>query len=172
MRLSAPTGIHVVKKEEKEEKLRAFVEMRLVDRLTSEEPAAGATISVIARSLDSPVVRALAQLADSLDRAGLHLAAIVADEPTATDAKRAALFSSLTLFADPRFLEAHEQLVIDSTTTWIGDCMRREPNKRDAYERFAVDCADTAAWARRTYDRLLAHAGPCQPAAPAEPLLS
>jgi hypothetical protein len=50
--------------------------------------------------------------------------------------------------------------------------MRREPNKRDAYERFAVDCPDTAAWARRTYDRLLAHAGPCQPAAPAEALFS
>ena len=162
MRLNAPAGIRVVKKEDKEENLRAFVEQRLaiLAAHNAEAPTAGLTISLIARSLESPAVRALAHLAEPLERAGIHLAAIIVDPPQPAEADRAALFKTLRVVKDPRFLEAHEQLVIDGTTAWIGDCMRREPSKRDAYERFATDCADTAAWAQRAYDRLLLRAGP------------
>ena len=45
-------------------------------------------------------------------------------------------------------LDAHEQLVLGTGLSWAGDCMRREPEKRDAYEQF--DTFDAAAAARAT----------------------
>ena len=44
----------------------------------------------------------------------------------------------------PRLIEAHEQLVLGPQTCWIGDSMRREPAKCDAYETYIDDCAETA----------------------------
>ena len=45
----------------------------------------------------------------------------------------------------PRLIEAHEQLVLGPETCWIGDSMRREPSKCDAYETFVDACQATAA---------------------------
>ncbi len=55
---------------------------------------------------------------------------------------------------DPRLLAAHEQLVLAPDRAWIGDCMRREPTKRDTYERFAANAPDVAALATRSFERL------------------
>ena len=46
--------------------------------------------------------------------------------------------------------------------TWIGDCMRREPTKRDTYERFAANSAETATHAARSFERLWRAAVPVQ----------
>jgi len=55
---------------------------------------------------------------------------------------------------NPRLLDAHEELVVGPLTSWTGDCMRRDPNKRDAYESFNSGCAEAAGWARISFDRL------------------
>ena len=52
---------------------------------------------------------------------------------------------------NPRMLDAHEQLVIGPNSTWMGDCMRRDPTKRDAFQSFNVDCPEAAG--RRLFGR-------------------
>jgi hypothetical protein len=51
-------------------------------------------------------------------------------------------------------LSAHEQLVLAPDRAWIGDSMRREPSKRDAYESFAAGCAETATNAARSFEKI------------------
>ncbi len=60
---------------------------------------------------------------------------------------------------DVRLLDGHEQLAIGDRSAWIGDCMRREPLKRDAYESIAGTAPETAALAHRSFDRVWAFAG-------------
>src|SRR5262249_10884562 len=55
---------------------------------------------------------------------------------------------------DVRLMDAHEQLVLDEQTSWIGDSMRREPLKHDAFETFAADCPDTARCLTVFFERL------------------
>jgi hypothetical protein len=54
----------------------------------------------------------------------------------------------------PRLIEAHEQLVLGPETCWIGDSMRREPVKCDAYESYIDACAKTTAAAVVSFERL------------------
>jgi hypothetical protein len=51
-------------------------------------------------------------------------------------------------------LEAHEQLILSPTAIWTGDCMRRDPVKRDAYEAYAPDSAETARIAQQCFERV------------------
>jgi hypothetical protein len=118
---------------------------------------AGGCYLVIARSPDSPVAQALCTHAGRLAATGIRIRAIFGEiEPGGTAALAApfALPSECRLACDPRLLAAHEQLVLAPDCAWIGDCMRREPSKRDAYERFAANCAETAALASRSFERL------------------
>ena len=55
---------------------------------------------------------------------------------------------------DARMLEAHEQLVLGPATVWIGDCMRRDPSKRDAFETYCDLNVPTARSARRSFERM------------------
>ena len=52
------------------------------------------------------------------------------------------------VLGDPRFGAAHEQLVV-GTHVWTGDCLRRDPNKRDAFEVYHSDDASDPALRRR-----------------------
>ena len=56
--------------------------------------------------------------------------------------------------ADARLLDAHELLVLGPATAWIGDCMRRDPAKRDAYEFYSEDAPEAARSSARSFDRL------------------
>ena len=58
------------------------------------------------------------------------------------------------IVSDARLYEAHEQLVLDGKTCWIGDCMRREPAKRDAYENYSNSDELTARAATVAFARL------------------
>jgi hypothetical protein len=117
------------------------------------------TYLLIARSPDSPVAQALRAHTATLTQTGIRVRAIFSEiEPgRAAAAVRTAPFdapSECRIARDPRLLAAHEQLVLSSDCTWIGDCMRREPTKRDTYERFAVNCAETSRHAARSFERL------------------
>ncbi len=50
--------------------------------------------------------------------------------------------------------------MLDETTVWIGDCMRRDPQRRDTYELFSDACRATAGRAVRSFAQIWRAAGP------------
>ena len=173
-----PPRMHVVRKEEKEGRLTAFIGEHLAAVAAEASPDGGLT--VIARSFESPVLKALATYRNEIKAAGLSIRAIIVLAEAAAEPVTELLSASPTRHGcDPRLLDAHEQLAFGDRVAWIGDCMRREPAKRDAYEIYSPDCTETAALARRSFERVWAFAGAGQsisgllalPAAPsAEPV--
>lgn len=155
MTLTATPRMDVVKREEKEAKLKNFISNYL-----SSVPATKVDASwlLVARSVESPVVQALTALAPSIRAAGVNvkavLAQVTAGQPDGSAVDVMGVDCELRLARDPRLHDAHEQLLIDDQTSWLGDCMRREPAKRDAYECHAVQCAVLADWGRKSFHHL------------------
>lgn len=135
MRSSTPPTMHVVKKEEKEPQLRAHIGSYLgaLDGMAGE----GHVFLLVVRSHESPVVRALANLAPDLCASGVRIDTIVAmpgNDLALNWPEELISISECRTLHDIRLLDAHEQLWLGDDAFWIGDCMRREPAKRDAYE--------------------------------------
>jgi hypothetical protein len=149
MKLSPPR-IDVVKREDKEEKLISFIRTA-VARADHSIPL---QLTVVARSTTSPVVRALARvLADiGLRDADCRLILAMTDGGEFTAGSRSKC--EFRWARQARLLDAHEQLVIDGNASWVGDCMRRDPTKRDAYECYAEQCAETSRFASMSFERL------------------
>ncbi len=150
----------VVRKEEKQARLKEFVtrEIQLLAALSANERV----LTLVARSIESPAVRVLIENEASLGPAGVTARIILSRAPdnvAGLDGAASALLS-WKVTADPRLYDAHEQLVIGSRALWIGDCMRRDPLKRDAYECYSTDCSVTIAYAERSFERLWAHGKP------------
>jgi hypothetical protein len=114
-------------------------------------------LMVVARSLESPVVKAIASLDQAIAAAGRSVRLILAqvDEEGQCLAGRAIGCRYEVRWArHPRLIEAHEQLVLGPHTCWIGDCMRRDPAKCDAYENYVDDCGEAAGCAAVSFERL------------------
>ena len=152
--------IDIVRSEDKETKLKTFIKTFIDEAATKSGPAAGPQVLLLVlRSLDSPVAKAVTALVNEhvLDIPIKAIFAMIERADLETAGGDASPFSSgnaMRLSRDMRLLDVHEQLVLGPTTSWIGDCMRRDPRKRDAYECFAADCANTARWATISFDRL------------------
>jgi hypothetical protein len=158
-----PPRMHVVRKEEKEARLTAFVAEQLA---AAASDRASREMTVLARSADSPVLRALAAHTDAIRAAGYRIRVIAVLAEGAGESVVKLMDGAATRTGcDARLLDAHEQLAVGDRVSWIGDCMRREPTKRDAYEIYSADCAETAALAHRSFDRLWSFAGLGQPEA-------
>jgi len=166
MRAKSPSGCRVVRKDQKGAMLRDFVLRNITARRETANSDC-APICLVARSFESPVARVLISMADEIAALGLHVRAVI----TAIDSGDfggdiavglGAPFTSRNtrVVRDARLYDAHEQLILDGMTTWIGDCMRREPSKTDSYERFAENCPITAKWARRSFTSLWQAAQP------------
>ena len=161
MRLQSAARFHVVKKHEKEGRLTEFIRQQLAerdDRLVRE-------FLLVARSPRSPAMRALRALAGELASEAIGVRAVLL-EPAEADTSSEALAGDFRLLSEVRALEAHEQLVLGPATAWIGDCMRREPNERDAFEAYASACPLTAGWALRSFQALWRRATPVSMAHP------
>jgi hypothetical protein len=162
---SAPR-MDVVKREVKEEKLKAFISAHLATTAVSQP----ATWLLIARSSHSPVVKALNALAPEMAKAQVTVRTILALlDNGAGDTQAQTMMLCPTecrIASNPRLLEAHEQLVLSASTSWIGDSMRREPDKRDAYECYAADHATTAQWSATAFNRLWAASDAIVPRTP------
>ena len=155
----SPHSMQVVKREEKESKLKAFV--------LSEIAAGRANIqdewNVVALSMSSPVVAALRDVISEFDESSLLTIRIVLASKAGQ--KDFLGFEDVTRlgvrYTDNRqFLDAHEQLVLGVSSSWTGDCMRRDPRKRDAFECHAADNCEAARWATRSFERIWASARP------------
>jgi hypothetical protein len=158
MRSRPPLRVSVTRHEEKEHKLQEFL-LHFISRLQpGRDPAHPSHLLLVARSLDSPVVKAVTALAKDIAAAGLGARLILAHvdrEPAPEDWGRGlALAYEIRWARRPRLVEAHEQLVLGPETCWIGDCMRRDPGKCDAYESYVEDCGEAAGCAAVSFERL------------------
>mgnify|MGYP001161927507 CR=1 FL=1 len=163
MQFKALPTIAVIKKEEKEAKLKAFIADHFARRHGAAGDAGGqAPVRVyllIARSHESPVVRALAAAIAESGVTDIALKALILMPGSHLANTWPANLAELTdgrTTGDLRLLDAHEQLWLDAETVWIGDCMRREPSKRDAYECYADGCQTTASSVETAFNRLWA----------------
>lgn len=156
MSTETPSTLHGLSIAEKVSKLSAFIGEDLDSRSTGMHVSAGCYL-LVARSPESPVAQALRGHAARLSTLGVRMRAIFTEVDQSQAGQLMAPFSipsECRLARDPRLLAAHEQLVLTPTRTWVGDCMRRDPAKRDALERYAADCAQTGAHAGRSFEGL------------------
>ena len=175
MRMKSPElrASAVVKCGDKASSIGAFVAQWLAI-----DPARGVDgqrppVLLIARSAASPVARALVAMGPELAAAGISVQVIftsVASDATAQSwsAPGSAIpfARSVRLTRNPRLADAHEQLVLGDGMAWYGDCMRRDPEKRDAFERFHAACDETARMAAQSFQRIWALSAPVSGRAP------
>jgi hypothetical protein len=158
MRLRPPLRVSVTRHEEKEQKLQEFIFQHLAGAQHGGDASHATHLLIIARSLESPLVKAVAGLTNEITAAGLSARMILAQvdrEPLPEEWGRAITFSHEIRWAKhPRLIEAHEQLVLGPETCWIGDCMRRDPAKCDAYESYVEGCGEAAGCAAVSFERL------------------
>ena len=158
MRLRPPLRVSVTRHEEKEQKLQEFIFQHLAGAQHGGDASHATHLLIIARSLESPLVKAVAGLTNEITAAGLSARIILAQvdrEPLPEEWGRAITFSHEIRWAKhPRLIEAHEQLVLGPQTCWIGDCMRRDPAKCDAYESYVEGCGEAAGCAAVSFERL------------------
>ena len=156
MRLRPPLRVAVSRHEEKEQNLREF----LLRHITGPRSASGhaCDLLIVARSLESPLIKAVTSIGEDITAAGLSVRLILAQldcEPSPQTWACGVPFTYEIRWAKrPRLIEAHEQLVIGPETCWIGDCMRRDPAKCDAYESFIEGCGEAAGCAAVSFERL------------------
>jgi hypothetical protein len=159
MRFVPPPQINVVRKEDKEAKLLSFIQHDIALRRSGAVPSLPATYVMIARSLESPVARAL--LASCADAAayGIRFRMLLLLDDAVAHGLDGTIENYLGMIdarfaVDTRLLDAHELLVLSPTTVWIGDCMRRDPAKRDAYEFYCTDAIEASRSAARSFERM------------------
>jgi hypothetical protein len=173
MRFAPSPRLLQVGREDKEAQLKDFAAKDITARLAA-NTASAHVYTVIARAPDSPVIRALSALGGELIASGIGIRAILMDldlfiedqhKPTLLELGNA----EIRLLKDMRFAAAHEQLVLSPSRFWIGDCMRRDPAKRDAFEIFHEDNAAAARHAEISFSRLWAKGKPVHRVKPLAP---
>lgn len=152
MTLNTPAHMTVVKKEEKEAKLREFLAQALKDVGSD----AGTVLRVMARCSGSPVVRAVAAVQSELAAASVEVRVMLALVEGGGVAVVGTMCSVRHL-GDVRCLDAHELLGI-GTASWIGDSMRRDPSVRDSFELHALGDEAHARQVAMSFDRLWSRA--------------
>ena len=155
--ISSPPRMLVVRKEEKEARLVASFAHAL--EAVGQGCLGPRDVLVVARSAESPVIRVLLSRAEDLLAAGFNVRALLARGPAPAEFQATGLAATRfdwRVAADLRLLDAHEQLIL-AGHVWIGDCMRRDPAKRDAYELYGENCPETLEALRRYFERLWRH---------------
>ncbi len=168
MHVSSPSRQVAQCREEKEASLISFMS-EVVDRARDVAFEGQLKWTVLARNLDSPCLRALAKFVAAEANTAISIRAIVLDaEPVSAGLSGPALTDldavDVRILKDARYTAAHEQLVLGATRVWIGDCMRRDPVKRDAFQMFHGDDAVATRHAEASFERLWAKASPAKPA--------
>lgn len=155
--VSSPPRMLVVRKEEKEARLAASFSQAL--EAFGQGCLGPKDVLVVARSMESPVIRVLLSRAADLLAAGFNVRALLVRGPSTAEFQAKGLAETQfdwRVVADMRLLDAHEQLIL-AGRVWIGDCMRRDPAKRDAYELYGENCPETLEASRRYFERLWRH---------------
>lgn len=161
MNRQSSNSMQVVKREEKETRLTQFV----LSEIAAGRVSLSGEWRVVALTFESPVVQALHRVICELGEASeLSIRVVLTDRGRhdAGDLFVGAGSLALRTSQSSRLLDAHEQLVLGSRSSWTGDCMRRNPRERDAFETFGGDDEQLAEWARRSFDRLWSNSLPAK----------
>lgn len=159
----APNARPNVMAQEKEARLRAYIS-RHMESLREQGVASGVTTyRLLALSLESPVASVLKSMLPELSAAGIRVEMVLLRRSGVSEIQGV----DCRVVTDARLLDAHEQLVLDRATVWVGDCMRRDPLKRDAYELYS-DSPVVAGHAARSFAQIWRAAGPSGTLASAE----
>lgn len=161
MQMKTPPPLpSVVKREDKMETMRAFIKANLLTPRAATVTLSD-QITLVARSAESPVARALVSLGSEIAAHGLAVRAIFgyleAEKSSAgwsVAGPEIQFCRDLRWAKNPRLADAHEQLVLGPITAWVGDCLRRDPSRRDAYEQYVAADAITAETLRTSFTRL------------------
>lgn len=159
MRLPLPPRIPVDSREVKEAKLKVFIAEALAARAENASGTFGEVFTLVARAPDSPVAQALRAMAGEIAAANVAVRVVLFEtEPLSEDCVSNSLLDvsafDARMLTDHRFAAAHEQLVLGQGRVWIGDCMRRDPAKRDAFEMYHDNHASTAGHAVASFTKL------------------
>ncbi len=128
-------------------------------------------VSIIARSPMSTVMLAMQAAADDLRKQNVEVRVVFSDvdpEKALRSAWRAMKMlapdrehTDLVRWANaPAVLEAHEQMIMGDRMCWLGDAMRREPGRRDAFDIFEADALGNCSLALKSYAGMWRHAQP------------
>jgi hypothetical protein len=154
MRFRPPLRVSVTRHEEKERSLKDFLLQHISAVPSGGGSAHAADLLIVARSLESPVIKAIGSLTEEIAAARLSVRLILAHLERELQPRDWAFAHEIRWAKHPRLIEAHEQMVIGPETCWIGDCMRRDPAKCDAYESFVEGCGEAAGCATVSFERL------------------
>jgi hypothetical protein len=168
MRIDAPTPPRLLtaNREDKELKLREFIS-EAIATLAQKDVNHTTCFSLVARAPDSPAARAATSLAADMAKANISLRVILldidlgAEDQTATGILDCAS-ADIRILSDARFAAAHEQMSLGDGCAWIGDCMRRDPSKRDAFEIFHAGNATAARHTEASFAKLWTAAKPAK----------
>jgi hypothetical protein len=159
MRLPLPPRIPVVSREDREAKLKLFIADALAARGASADGSNSEPITLVARAPDSPAAQAILAMANEISAANIAIRVVLFEtEPLSEDSISMSLLDvgaiDARMLTDQRFASAHEQLVLGQGRVWIGDCMRRDPAKRDAFEMYHDNHVATAGHAAASFTKL------------------
>ena len=146
---------------------------RYIEWLDKNQPVAPAvrSISIVARSPASPIMLAMQAAATDLQNQHVSVRVVLSD----VDPEKAlrSAWRSISMLApdqkhvdlvrwanSPAILEAHEQVIMGEHMCWLGDAMRREPGRRDAFDIFEADAPKTCLLGLKSYSRMWQHARP------------
>ncbi len=152
-------AMQVVKREEKETRLTQFV----LGEIAEGRVSLTGQWCVVALSMDSPVITALRRVVNDLGGASaLRINVVLTRIGKHDGGDDFGVIDALAIRTaqNSRLLDAHEQLVLGSASSWTGDCMRRDPRERDAFETFGGDNVELAVWALKSFERLWRGARP------------
>lgn len=159
MRFDTPSRPLIDTKSDKESRLLSF----MADALSSSKEETH--ITLVARGTDSPVAHALASILTASGNAPRSIRVVLFDiDTTVEDHAKTSILdiasAEFRVLPDSRFVDAHEQLVIGDVHVWIGDCMRRDPAKRDAFEVYHLNVEAATANTSASFAKLWASAKP------------
>jgi hypothetical protein len=158
MPVRPPLRASVSRHAEKERNIKQFVVRHITGHASDAGNGHPFDLQIVARSLGSPLIKAITSLGDDIAAAGLSVRVILAqldrELNPETWARSVPFAHEIRWAKHPRLIEAHEQLVLGPETCWIGDCMRRDPAKCDAYESFIEGCGEAAGCAAVSFERL------------------
>jgi len=157
MRFATPSLAILSSRNEKEAKLKKFIAEALAECAGAGELPA--CVTLVARSFDSPVACALNTVISALAKDSPSLRVIVMDDSGANSFSETPA-GEFRVFRDARFGDAHEQLIVSTQAVWTGDCMRRDPAKRDAFEIYSTGDANRHDNATASFDKLWDTAAP------------
>ena len=163
MTFDTPSQMQVVRKQEKEPKLKDFLRQELA-RMDGQVARPQIICLMMARTIDSPVMRALSSFADDLATRGVRirtlLASLEVSAPIEPSQQCWLATCETRWMRNQRLVDAHELLVLGDSAAWVGDCMRRDPQKRDAFEFYSSANAKVRERASTSFERIWALSEP------------